>query len=1450
MYVYRTARFNEKADQFGLRSQVDRFCEELETLSFQEVQAHFKRLYPYLKRKADNNLRLIGKVVRVQETTVLCLLDIFKRGDREYERFLQDRQAYGKLHLDILLQEADLQSWLHQRQSSDTETHPTPSIHTRPELLPWFDPPGWKRNTEEALIYESEVWLSQCKQPEIRDRLRDFNELLLTIIAESPPLEEATDWLGTCLYSDPQQEIYILLSRLQTLDESPQKIVFLLAPFLHKPTPEEIAQVGLTTHLFDSERNLLAQPLKLYDLTASARKAYPSYILLSDNWLTLKGTQEINLALSAEEEAILHTVSTSTSAQNSLPLFLNGRAGSGKSTMLFYLFADYCYRKYYQKSGQELPGQPLFLTYNERLLEVAKDKVYQLLASHHRFVMEIKDQSTIPDIGDFFQPFQKFLLKLLPPEVSPEFTLENYISFHRFKQLYQRCTLPIAKRYSPERCWHAIRTFIKGYGLTDITPEEYQEEVPRKERTVPIEQFQDIHDIWRHWYVKLLHESGYWDDQDLVRKVITCDYYQPHYTAIFCDEAQDFTRLELQLIMRLSIFSRYDLVGYLPINSLPFAFAGDPFQTLNPTGFRWESFQAAFYSEVITALDPTEKLTLGMNFQELECNYRSCSPIVQFNNLIQLWRHLLFDLQKLSPQTVWRSGDLEPQKFILGENISIDELRNYIQDTILIVPCELGEETNYIKKDQVLSSIFTQLNETDPPKNVLSAIAAKGLEFKRVILYKFGEACDAKFGQFLRRSLELKIDSPEPALEIEYFFNKLYVAASRAIERLFVIDSVTGNQQLWKFASNLDYLNSSLGEIKVSPNWKQKVRSLQLGTQDSAQELREDDPESIAIAFEQEGLNSQDPQLLRRAKGYYSGIGKTTQAEICEAWAKRFEEKFALAGQAFLKLNLPQEAWKCFWEGLCWPELAAWYQAYPEERAIEKPVATFMAQIPPPTQATIAFTQFLDEQIAQNQLQNYRIYKPWQIAIAHYTQQIAQLLRTPKSILTNADWQTCGQVLTALKPAGFPDAKLIAGNCFYHAQNYQQAVECYEQLSPNFPQEYYLAQALLKGFPEGLAELEKAVEAIPDVEPTIGDRIYIEWKKANRPPDPHWLKYVAPVLEKKQRFESALQAYIQLDRFAKAKTCFEHLATQHLPFRDLKLWVRYLLDRQNWLEAIAVVEKYLPRVKASETSKTRLQCDLVYFFARAQQVADKLSVSDRKRYETYIKNHILTNPNWENHLHLQHIGIALEKTGGLGSTLSFYQSYCDDPKLDTTLRQWTRERWLATKKKQEAYHRNKGKSIKAESNHREIVEKSQDWGVTLAKLPMQPPVPPEERPQVANITTPASPSIDAPALPNLAKQKSIQSPKRDIQQFRLRHLAIRTMKATQQIAIADRLSQTQVSIDLANHRLTMAGITLEMPNSQNLSFTVAESGYKVTILSTTQLQLELLGEEKPISIEL
>ena len=1497
MYVYRTSGFNEKAEFYGIQSRMDDLCAELWTQRIDEVQARFERVFPYLKRRILNR-RLIARILKIDNEQILCLLDIFKRGDNDYEQFLEAPIDYGRTYLEPQLDFQRLQEWLTLEKLNQNQVQQLPELPS--ELHPWLEPPGWEMETltEDWVIYESEEWVARFRESKILDNWEIYYQIICKIRDESIQSSEISGLTNVRLCEFNNH--YVLYSHLETIDHVVGAVLFLLAPFDSKPFHREIVEIGQRIALFDDASqqdthfwvqtaenaqyssthptlpdlpteniapyNILAGQLSLNDLTPFARRSYPAYLLADEqSWLAIEKGKEANLALSAEEEQILKSVSTSIPGHGSLPLFINGRAGSGKSTMLLYLFADYCYRKYYDKQGRRrsepLPGEPLFLTYNERLLEVAKEGVTTLLSSHHRFVAERSQGEEIERVERFFQPFQKFLFDLLPQSERARFDQDKYISFHRFKKLYQGTTaletraiaslhLPQARRYSPETCWHVIRSFIKGYGLEEhMTPEDYQEEVPRKEHTISLEKFQGIYDtIWERWYKRLTKEQSYWDDQDLIAKVLELKCYRPNYTAIFCDEAQDFTRLELQVIMRLSIFSQYHL-GYQPLQSLPFAFAGDPFQTLNPTGFHWSSVQAIFDAEVITALDPADQLKLAINFQALTFNYRSTPPIVQVTNLIQLWRHVLFDIQELQPQTAWHPGNFpQPQKFILNQNIDTESLADYIKDTIIIVPCEEGEEADYAKADEVLSALFPDSSKAENLKNVLSAITAKGLEFKKVILYKFGEECNQSVWN-------LKDKSTDQRVKIEYFFNKLYVAASRATEHLFVVDSEKGDRQLWQYASDEALLQVMLKFAKSRERWEDSVQTISTGTPKTIQQLREDNPQAIAQEFEKQGLNSQNPDFLRRAKQFYNDLDEPEKAKLCETWALKFEENFLSAGKNFLELSNNEEAWQCFWQGMCWSELVNWYNHNSTNHTAERPIAIFMAAVPQDIEAAINFTLLTKSQLsnlnsteklsttANGQLTNS---KQWKKALEEYTNRIEALLNIPD--LNSETAQQFGEVLEVLVIPEYGELNQLAAKCFYGAKNYEQAVYHWEAANLIQTPEYNRAKAKLLPIPDALQYLAQAGEY---------DNIIAKWEQAGKPRDRHWIQYIAPALEAKQQYQQAFVVYIWLDELTKVKQCFK-IASQGAP--SIKLFavlLQYFYRNQYWLDAIEALSTYLPVVVGSERQKASLKFDIVYEIACSDLKPEALKQESRKRYEEFIKQQVLAT-DWNQHLLMPQVGIALEKIGSLVETLEFYEQFVSDSDPETN--QFAKERWIATKKKQEEYYRNLGQNEKASKSHSELLKKARNWSIPQQSIPLEPPPAPKERPNterldprvtLTDVSRPSS--ITKFAIKGLPTATKIEQLAGGVVRFGARHLVVKVMKQSKQIMITDALNNREVRVDAVQGKVNIGDATVEAVGSNRLSFTLSTSGYSGVLIiegEKSQLELEVQGLGEKILIDL
>ena len=116
----------------------------------------------------------------------------------------------------------------------------------------------------------------------------------------------------------------------------------------------------------------------------ASRRAYPAIMLADEDlWTDLERESLGNMALSPEESEVLSSV-RDPGDSDPFPLFINGRAGSGKSTILQYLFADLLFYYLTQPAAQEL-APPIYLTANGELLRIARNLVERLLKSEATF---------------------------------------------------------------------------------------------------------------------------------------------------------------------------------------------------------------------------------------------------------------------------------------------------------------------------------------------------------------------------------------------------------------------------------------------------------------------------------------------------------------------------------------------------------------------------------------------------------------------------------------------------------------------------------------------------------------------------------------------------------------------------------------------------------------------------------------------------------------------------------------------------------------------------------------------------------------------------------------------------------------------------------------------------------------------------------------------------------
>ena len=102
-------------------------------------------------------------------------------------------------------------------------------------------------------------------------------------------------------------------------------------------------------------------------------------------------------------------------------------------------------------------------------------------------------------------------------------------------------------------------------------------------------------------------------------------------------------------------------------------------------------------------------------------------------------------------------------------------------------------------------------------------------------------------------------------VEAEYFFNKLYVAATRAMKWLFVLDFEEGDRNLWERLNEQELIKYQLSR-KEFESWSVRpnsdtdpaniytVRAVSIGTPEGLKEISEAEPESVAKKFKEKGI--------------------------------------------------------------------------------------------------------------------------------------------------------------------------------------------------------------------------------------------------------------------------------------------------------------------------------------------------------------------------------------------------------------------------------------------------------------------------------------------------------------------------------------------------------------------------------------------------------------------
>lgn len=782
--------------------------------------------------------------------------------EKEIEQFFQNYEAEKKQHIN--------------------QTEKTPA-----HLMSWLT--DYKVIAHHT-IFEMESWVKYALNDSVSIGMNDtdvktFAALLNDVIQQDinvlTNVIKAENEIKIC--TAQKYDIGVIYSRI----EMSSRPVFVLFNAAHLRRQSEhwetaISEIQNTAVPFEKDINSISR---------NAYRAYPHWTVSDyDKWFAIQKNHELsNLSLTVEQMEFFEKFK--------FPCYINGQAGSGKSTMLYYLFAN----TYWYKSLGEIQGDIIFLTENEHLLDVTRQSVFDLLSNNPEFNDLTFEHRK--NVSKHFASFKEFLQALLPESDRQFFPKEKYLSFAKFKGLYEESYIEhyIKNRYSAEEAWFTIINYIYGYEFDKtITDYSYynKKDIINK---IPKETFDGIVEHVLPYYRKLIEEEEYWDKLKIIKYINENIVVEKKYAVVMCDEAQDFCKVELQFILYLSEYLKYDLSE---TEQVPIVFAGDPNQTVNPSGFREREMNDMLYTEL-------EKVSFNYNKGESvydpKFNFRSAQPVISLANFIQYYRRKNFDIRMVAPQIPKRPEPVEERNFNFFYNYEMltnqPELKENLKDIIkykrFIVPVDSHEIEKYRSSSPLLSLI--------PDIDIKTAIESKGAEYKQVVLYGFGE-------YYLERIGNLTDNDQIPEFVRRYFFNKLYVGITRAQDELIIIDSRESQDNFWK---------KLVDEIKITERlWQEQLLPIQheviLYDADSVNGLIQSTRETAlenAKRDKEQGMIDENPSRLKLAGNQFVKFGKIEEGYNCFALAEEILLNYKKAGDTYLKNNKFDRAATAYFKG-------------------------------------------------------------------------------------------------------------------------------------------------------------------------------------------------------------------------------------------------------------------------------------------------------------------------------------------------------------------------------------------------------------------------------------------------------------------------------------------------------------------------------------------------------
>lgn len=467
------------------------------------------------------------------------------------------------------------------------------------------------------------------------------------------------------------------------------------------------------------------------------------------------------------------------------PLIVVGSAGSGKTALTL-------------EKLKLIEGEALYVTQSAYLAQNARDLYYA--EGYERDGQEAN-----------FLSYREFIESIRVPE-------GREVGWREFSGWFARLRQGRAFRHvDAHQAFEEIRGVIAARAGGVLSREDYRGLGVRQSIFPPgqRDRLYELFEKYRDW----LPEAKLYDVNLLAQEWLPLA--AARYDFVVVDEAQDLTTAQLALVLKtLKHPDRFMLCG-------------DSNQIVHPNFFSWSQVKTLFWRDPALA----ERQALSV----LAANFRNGAEITRVANRLLKIKHRRFGSIDRESNFLVEAVGGEPGKAVLlpDRDAAKRELDRTIRRSTEFAVLVLREEDKAAAREYFSTPLLFAVHE------------AKGLEYENVVLYGFVSGHRREYAEIaagvarqdlLEDTLDYRRarDKSDKSLEIyKFFVNALYVALTRAVKNVYLIESDTAHP-LFRL---LD-LAVGPGEAKVEARqssveeWQKEARKLELqGKQEQAEAI-------------------------------------------------------------------------------------------------------------------------------------------------------------------------------------------------------------------------------------------------------------------------------------------------------------------------------------------------------------------------------------------------------------------------------------------------------------------------------------------------------------------------------------------------------------------------------------------------------------------------------------